>query len=451
MKQENILGTENINKLILKFAVPTILSMLTTSLYNLVDQIFIGHAVGYMGNAAINAAFPINIIVMGLALWVGDGTATYIGINLGAGRREEADKAIAQSALLLFIISAAAVSLFYIFMKPMLYLAGCTDLLLPYAVEYTKYILLGVPFLIFSCGMNPGVRMDGNPRYAMIVIVSGCALNCVLDPLFIFGFDMGLAGAAVATVISQLFSMILVLSYFPRLKTFAFKRENVRLHGRLPLTVLKLGLSSLTLNCCQIVSVLINNNLLIYYGALSPLGAEAVFAAMGAVQKVTFLATNVTAGIGIGAQPIISFNYGARNFDRVRKCYFSAVRGAVVFSVAVVVLTRIFPEQIVSVFGDDNPGFVAFGIAVLQFWLPSIILSGVQDVSTSFFQSTGRPFLAMAIPVARRIALILPLSFIFPRYWGVISILWTAPVADTVVFVIILGLLRKAFREMRAE
>jgi len=423
--------------------------MLTVSLYNLVDQIFIGHAVGYMGNAAINVAFPINSIVMGFALWIGDGTATYIAMNLGAGRTQEAGKAVSQSVILFGIVSVITTALAYIFLEPILNLSGSTALLLPYAIEYSKYILLGLPFLIFTCGLNPSIRADGNPRYAMLSMMAGCALNCILDPLFIFGFDMGLAGAAIATVISQLFSAMLVLAYFPRLKTFKFERKNVRLHGQLPMTVMKLGLSSLTLNCCQVVNVLIINHLLIFYGAMSNLGAEAVFAAMGAAQKVAFISTNVTTGIGIGSQPIIAFNRGALNFDRVRECYFSALKMTFVFSAAVLVLTRIFPVQIMQIFGDDTPGFMTFGIAVLEIWMLTIMLSAFQDVSTSFFQSIGRPYLAMTIPLARRILLILPLSYVLPQYWGVISILWAGPIADAVVSVIILGLLRKSFREMR--
>ena len=447
--EPNILGTENINKLIFKFATPTILSMLTVSLYNLVDQIFIGHAVGYLGNAAINVAFPIHSIVMGLALWIGDGTATYIAMNLGAGRKEEADKAVSQSVILLAAISILVLAFGYLFMEPILYVSGCTELMMPYAKEYTKYILLGMPFLIFACGLNPSIRADGNPRYAMLAMMAGCALNFVLEPLFIFGFNMGMAGSAIGTVISQLFSAILVLAYLPRLRTFRFERKNFHLHAKLPMKVMKLGLSSLTLNCCQIVNVLIINNLLIYYGSLSTLGAEAVFAAMGAAQKVAFLSTNVTSGIGIGSQPIIAFNRGALNIDRVRECFFSALKMAVAFSAVVLILTRIFPVQIMQIFGDDTPGFMTFGIAVLEIWMLTIMLSAFQDVSTSFFQSIGRPFLAMTIPLARRILLILPLSYILPRYWGVVSILWAGPIADTVVFVIILGLLRKSFREMR--
>lgn len=447
--EANILGTENINKLIFKFATPTILSMLTVSLYNLVDQIFIGHAVGYLGNAAINVAFPIHIIMLGFALWIGDGTATYIAMNLGAGRSEEAGKAVSQSVILLCIVSFTMIAFSYIFMEPILYLSGCTPLMLPYAMEYTKYILLGMPFLIFACGMNPSIRADGNPRYAMMAMMAGCALNFILEPLFIFGFNMGLVGSAIGTVISQLFSAILVLAYFPRLKTFKFERKNVRLHAKLPMTVMKLGLSSLTLNCCQIINVLIINNLLVRYGAMSSLGAEAVFAAMGAAQKVAILSTNVTTGIGIGSQPIIAFNRGALNFDRVRKCFFSAIKMSLAFSAVVLVLTRIFPEQIMLIFGDDNPGFLTFGIAVLKIWMLTIMLSAFQDVSTSFFQSIGRPFLAMTIPLARRIGMILPLSYIFPQYWGVISILWAVPIADFVVSIVVLGLLRKSFREMR--
>lgn len=444
----NLLGTEKINKLIFKFATPTILSMLTVSLYNLVDQIFIGHAVGYMGNAAINVAFPLQSLVMGFALWIGDGTATYIAMNIGAGLKEEANKAISQSVILLGIISAITVTLTYLFMEPILYLSGCTPLMLPYATEYIKYFLLGMPFHIFACGINPSIRADGNPNYAMISMMAGCALNFILAPLFIFGFNMGIAGSAISTVISQLFSMILVLLYLPRLKTFTFSKRNIRLHGKLPLTVLKLGSSSLMLNSCQIVNILIINRLLVFYGAMSNLGAEAVFAAMGAAQKVVILSTNVTTGIGIGSQPIIAFNRGALNFSRVRQCYFSALKMALTFSTLVLILTRIFPEQIMLVFGDQHSGFMTFGIAVLEIWMLTIMLSAFQDVSTSFFQSIGRPYLAMIIPLARRILLILPMSYIFPQYWGVISILWAVPIADFIVSLIVLGLLRRSFHEM---
>lgn len=449
--ENNFLGTENINKLIFKFATPTILSMLTTSLYNLADQIFIGHAVGYLGNAAINGSFPLQSLVMGLALWVGDGTATYIAMNLGANRREEADKAISQSVILLGFISALVVVLTYIFMESILYISGCTTLMLPYAMEYTKYFLLGIPFHIFACGLNPSIRADGNPKYAMMSMMAGCALNFILTPLFIFTFNMGIAGSAISTVISQLFSVIMVLAYMPRLKTFKFARKNIRLHSKLSLAVLKLGLSSLTLNFCQIVNILIINKLLIYYGSLSNLGAEAVFAAMGAAQKVVILSTNVTTGIGIGSQPIIAFNRGALNFDRVQSCYFSALKISLAFSATIMILTRIFPKQIMLIFGDTTPGFMTFGIAVLEIWMLTIMLSAFQDVSTSFFQSIGQPFLATAIPLARRIVLILPMSYIFPKFWGVISILWAAPIADFFVSIVVLVLLRKSFIKMRTE
>lgn len=447
----NILGTENINKLIFKFATPTILSMLTVSLYNIVAQIFIGHAVGYLGNAAINVTFPILSTVMGFALWIGDGTATYIATNLGAGKREEADKAVSQSVILLGIVSLVIVALIYIFMEPILYISGCTPVMLPYAMEYTKYFVLGMPFLIFACGINPCIRADGNPRYAMFSMMAGCALNLVLEAIFIFGFNMGLVGSALGSVLSQLFSAILVLAYLPRLKTFKFERKNIHLHGKMVTDVMKLGSSSLTLNFCQVVNVLIINYLLIFYGSMSKLGAEAVFAAMGAAQKIAFLSTNVTTGIGIGSQPIIAFNRGAQRFDRVRKCYFSALKMALIVSSLVLVLTRIFPEQIMLVFGDTTPGFMTFGIAVLEIWMATIMLSAFQDVSVSFFQSIGRPFLGMIIPLARRILLILPMSYIFPKYWGVISILWAGPIADVIVSVVVFGLLRKSFREMDME
>lgn len=451
-KQEtNILGTEKINKLIFKFATPTILSMLTVSLYSMVAQIFIGHAVGYMGNAAVNVSFPILSTVMGLGMWVGDGTATYIATNLGAGRKDEADKAVAQSVILLGLISTLVVAIVYFFMEPILYISGSTELMLPYAVEYTKYFMLGLPFIVIACGLNPSIRADGNPRYAMLSMMAGCVLNLILEPIFIFGLDMGLKGSAIGTVLSQMFSALLVLAYFRKSKTFTFKKVNVRLHPGLPVKVLKLGFSSLMLNFCQVVNVLIINYLLVFYGSLSNLGAEAVFAAMGAAQKVAFLATNVTTGIGIGSQPIIAFNRGARNFARVRQCYFSAVKIAMLSSTVFWVLTRLYPVEIMQIFGDSDPGFMTFGIAVLEIWMLTIILSGFQDVSTSFFQSIGRPFLATAIPLARRILLILPMSYIFPKYWGVISILWACPIADFLVSLIILFLLRKSFREMSED
>lgn len=447
--ESNVLGTENINKLIFKFATPTIISMLTVSLYNIVAQIFVGHAVGYLGNAAVNVTFPILSTVMGFALWIGDGTATYIAMNLGAGRREEADKAVAQSLILLGIVSVLIVGLIYVFMEPILYISGCTDIMLPYAMEYTKYFLFGMPFLIFACGVNPCIRADGNPRYAMLSMMAGCALNLVLEAIFIFGFNMGLMGSALGSVLSQLFSATLILAYLPRLKTFKFAKANIRLHGKMVRDVMTLGSSSLTLNFCQVVNVIITNYLLIFYGSLSTLGAEAVFAAMGAAQRVAFLSTNITTGIGIGSQPIIAFNRGALKFDRVRKCYFSALKMAVLCSAVALLITRIFPEQIMQLFGDSDPGFMTFGIAVLEIWMVTIMLSAFQDVSVSFFQSIGRPFWGMIIPLARRILLIIPMSYFFPKYWGIISILWAGPIADIIVSLVVCALLRKSFREMR--
>lgn len=321
-KKVNPLATESEGKLIAKFAIPAIISMLVSSLYNIVDQIFIGQGVGLLGNAATNIAFPVSIICTATALLLGIGSASNFNLCSGAGDHEKASRIAGTGLSMLVICGVIIAAVVLVFLDPLLHLFGVTAKILPYAQDYTGITAFGIPFLILTTGGNHLIRADRSPTYSMTCMLTGAIINTVLDPLFIFGFHWGIKGAAWATVIGQIVSGIMVIVYFGRFRKMELKKEMFRPRGHLLKMILSLGMASCINQIAMAVVQITMNNTLRYYGAASVYGTDIPLACVGVISKVNMVFMAIAIGISQGCQPIWGYNYGAGSYDRVKRTYW---------------------------------------------------------------------------------------------------------------------------------
>ncbi|WP_338049750.1 MATE family efflux transporter [Pseudoflavonifractor phocaeensis] len=307
--------------LMLKFAVPCTLSLLVSSLYNIVDQIFIGWGVGYLGNGATNVVFPITVIALAAALMIGDGCAAFLSICQGKKDTETAHRSVGNAILMLLLCSVVLVALFALFRDPILAAFGATENNLPYAIDYFSVIIIGIPFYIFTNGLNSIIRADGSPKFAMISTLVGCVMNVILDPIAIFLLDWGVTGAALATIAGQIVSAILGIVYLFRTRSFRLRKESFRPRWSLLTKILPLGVSSLLTQVSIVIIMGMMNTTLVKYGALSKYGADIPMTVMGIVMKVFQIIIAFVVGIAAGCQPIVGYNYGAGNGRRVRQIF----------------------------------------------------------------------------------------------------------------------------------
>lgn len=362
---ENPLGYRPIGKLLMQFALPAIVSMLVNSVYNIVDQIFIGQGIGYLGNAATTIAFPIVTIILALSTLLGAGGSAYAAIKLGEKREEEAEKTLGTVFVLTLIASAAVMLLGFVFLDPMLKVFGATANTLEYARQYTSIILIGTPFSMLSVVLSNMARTDGNPSLSMYAILVGAVLNTILDPIYIFILHWGVRGAAVATITSQIISTVVLVLYFAKKgKNMRLHKGSIRLSAEICEKALPLGISSGITQVASTILQVVMNNSLVYYGNQTAAGGDVALSAMGIVNKISMILVSICIGIGIGSQPILGFNKGAGQLKRVRKTYLWAVSAATVVSVIGWLSCQIFPGPILSMFGTQDVEFTKFAIKI---------------------------------------------------------------------------------------
>lgn len=433
---KNPLGYLPVGKLLLSFSIPAIIACLINSVYNIVDQIFIGQGVGYLGNAATTVAFPIVTIIMAFSTLLGSGSSAYAAIKLGEQHKTTADKTLNNLMILSLITGLAAAALGLLFLEPLLRLFGATDTIMPYAKDYTSIILMGAPFSVISVGLSSMARTDGNPHLSMYGILIGAVLNTILDPLYIFVFHWGVKGAAIATVTSQVISCVVLLVYFLRpSKTHV---DHMRLEKKyltapdlsIMKNILTLGISSGISSGVACLMQVVMNNSLVYYGDLSPVTGEVALSAMGIVMKIAMILASIAIGIGIGCQPILGFNMGAKHFHRVRRTYTMAAIFATLSIAVFWVLCQLFPNAVINLFGSGSPEFNTFAVQCLKINLFGIFCAGFQMVSTNYFQATGQPLKASVLSMLRQLLLLIPLLLILPRFFGLGGVLFATPVAD---------------------
>lgn len=430
IKQGNPLAEEKIGRLIARFAVPAIISMLVSSLYNIVDQIFIGQGVGMLGNAATNIAFPVSIICTATALLLGIGSASNYNLEAGAGRNDRAAEIAGNGLAMLVICGVVIGAVVLIFLNPLLHLFGVTKEILPYAQDYTGITAIGIPFLILTTGGNHLIRADRSPTYSMTCMLTGAILNTILDPLFIFVCHWGIKGAAAATVIGQVVSGLMVIYYFSKKRKMELKRSMFLPKAGYLKMIVSLGMASCINQIAMAIVQITMNNTLRYYGAQSMYGSEIPLACVGVISKVNMVFMAIAIGISQGCQPIWGFNYGAHKYDRVREAYKKAFAICIVLGVVFFGCFQLFPRQIVSIFGSGSEVYFHFAERYFRIFMFVTFLNGIQPMSSGFFTSIGKSKLGIVVSLTRQIIFLLPLILIFPLFMGIDGVMYAGPIAD---------------------
>lgn len=448
-EEDNILSYEPIEKLLKMFAGPAIVSMLASSLYNIIDQIFIGNAVGYLGIAATTIAFPLVTIVMCVGTLLGVGGSAFAAIKLGEGRPQDAQRILNTVTFVLLLTSLVIVALGLTFLEPLLILFGATDATMLYSKQFSSIMICIMPITTALIALANMARTDGSPRLSMEALVGGVILNIILAPIFIFLFDWGIVGAALATACAQIFSVTVLLWYF-------IKESNMRLnkydffhpHAGLLTRVLEIGASSGLVQISATIMQIVLNNSLLHYGNMEALGGDAAIGAMGIVMKVNMVFISICIGIGIGAQPIVGFNRGAENYERVKAVYKLAAKWATMITLVGWSCCMFMPQIILQIFGSGSaPGFLDFATDCMRIFLGGVFTAGFQIISTSYFQATGQPLKASILSLMRQFILLLPLIIVLPLWFGLYGILYAGVIADliaaTVVFIFIYKEMKK--------
>lgn len=445
---ENPLGTAPVAGLIRKFAVPSIISMLVAAAYNITDQIFIGHVVGMLGNAATNVAFPLTTLTTAFAQLIGVGTAANFNINLGAKKKDEARKYIGTGLTLMSIVGILLMGIVLVLKTPILMLCGATEQVLPYAQLYLGITTFGLPFLLFTNAGSILIRADGSPSYSMSCTVVGAVLNVFLDWMFMFVFKWGIQGAAAATVIGQIVSFLLCVCYFPRFKTLKIERGMLGLKLGYMIRIAKLGTSNFINHTIMMLVNIVMNNTLTHYGALSVYGSDIPLAVSGVIAKLNSILAAFAVGLAQGCQPILGFNMGARKYGRVKETYKKAVSAAVVISIAAFLLFQIFPRQITGIFGSGDELYFEFAERYLRIFMMMVCVYGVQPVSVNYFTSIGNVRQGILLSLSRQGIFLIPLLILLPMQFGIDGALYAGPIADALACVLSLSLVAWNFKKL---
>ena len=432
------LGKDNIGKLIRIFALPCIISFVVNALYNMVDQIFIGWGVGYLGNGATNVVFPIVVLCFSLSLMFGDGASAYLSIKLGENKNEEASKGVGTTIVVGAVLSVILCFIISIFLPNLLHIFGCTESLKPYAVSYGSIIALGIPFMMVGTILNSIIRADGSPKFAMASMVIGAIINIILDPIFIFdwGLNLGMAGAAIATIFSQFITALLNVLYIKKFKNLKITKDTLKIDKKLAINVAKYGVSSFITQLSIVVVITVQNILLNTFGASSVYGADIPITVIGIVMKINQILLSIVIGIVVGSQPIIGYNYGAKNYDRVKATLKYAMILSLIVSIIAFVLFQTIPEQLISIFGSGDKLYNEFACITFRVFLMFTIVNGIQIGSGIFFQAIGKPGKSTFLTLSRQILFFIPFAIILSNIFGIMGLIYAGPIADALAFII---------------
>ena len=427
---ENPLGSEPVSTLLRRFAVPSVIAMLVSALYNMVDQLFIGHSIGVLGNAATNVAFPLSMVCTSIGLLCGIGGAANFNLCMGRREPEHAKSYVGNAISMLAILGVILCVAVQLFLRPMMLLFGATPDVIDYACTYTRITSIGFPFLIVTIGGSNLIRADGSPKFSMLCNLVGAIVNTILDPLFIFVFHMGMAGAALATITGQILSFALVVFYLRGFKTLPLSLSDLKPNMACWARIAALGATPAFNQVAMMVVQIVMNNTLTYYGSNSVYGSDIPLACAGIISKVNMLFFSFVIGISQGLQPIVSFNFGAQKYDRVKDAYKKAVFAATAISIVAFLCFQLFPRQIIGIFGSGSEEYLHFAERYFRIFLFFTFLNGIQPVSSNFFTSIGAPKKGIFLSLTRQIIFLLPLLLIFPYLSGIDGVMYTAPIAD---------------------
>lgn len=430
------LGKEKISKLLLSFSVPCIISLIVNALYNIVDQIFIGWGVGYLGNGATNVVFPITVICLAFALMFGDGSSAYLSLKLGENKKEEAKKGVCNGILACAIISIILCAIILIFLPQLLNIFGCTDSLRQYALDYGFVIALGIPFMMIGTTLNSIIRADGSPKYSMVSMVIGAIINIILDPIAIFTFNMGVKGAAIATIVSQIVSFIVNIMYIKRFKSIKVDKKSFKFEFLRAKTVAMLGVSSFITQMAIVIVICVQNKLFKKYGVNSKFGADIPITVLGIVMKINQILSSIIIGIAAGSQPIVGFNYGARKYKRVKGTIKIVLISSLCVSCIAFILFQTIPEKLISIFGSGDELYNEFACLAFRVFLMLTLFNGIQIASGIFFQAIGKPAKSAFLTLSRQILFFTSAAIILSNIFGVMGVLYAGPVSDGLAFLV---------------
>lgn len=452
MKELN-LGKEKISKLLLTFSIPCVISMLINSVYNIVDQIFIGKGVGTLGNAATNVIFPLVIMFNAIAGLIGNGAAANLSLKLGEGDKKSAAKSIGSSITLTLIVSLVVSIIAYIMIPKLVYFFGCTGSVYKYAVDYGRIVIIGAPFMIMYSSMSSIIRADGSPAYSMVMLVVGAIINIILDPIFIFIFRLGVSGGAIATVIGQVVSFIIAFAYFFKVKSVTLKKKYFKIDKDI-LRVLSLGLSSFITQMTILVLFVFMNNMMTKLGAVTKFGSDIPLSVYGIISKINSLYISTVLGISIGAQPIIGFNYGAGNEERVKETIRKVLIINFIVGIIFNIIFILFPRELASVFiSSTDPSyelFMEFAELMCHSFLLVICLNALEMTTSIVIQSVGNVFKSTAVSFIRQIILLIPISLVlaFGFNKGLYGVMYAGCIADAICFVITSFILLSEYKKL---
>ncbi len=446
VKKNNPLGVESTGVLLRQFAIPSIIAMLVSSLYNIVDQFFIGQSVGELGNAATNISFPLSISCVATALMFGIGGASAFNLHMGKGERDKAVYYMGNAVVLLFGCGLFLCTITQLFLEPMLRFFGSPENVLGYAKTYTRIVSLGFPFLILTTGGGHLIRADGRPRITMLCNLTGAVINTILDAVFVFICQWGMAGAAAATVIGQVISASLAIWYLAHCRSVTLERRHLILQKDKVSMIAALGAAPCSNQLAMMVVQIVMNKSLKYYGSLSAYGEAIPIACAGIITKVNQVFMSFVIGISQGLQPIVSFNYGAKQYERVKKGYFQAIGIAFVMALIAFCMFQFLPRQIISIFGDGSEEYFQFAISYFRVFLFFTFANGIQPITSNFFTAIGKPKRGIFLSLTRQILFLLPLLIVFPLFVGIDGIMYAGPVADFMAALVTVTMIARELR-----
>lgn len=458
-KANTFLETEKVGKLMLKYAVPCVISLLVAALYNIVDQIFIANAdyLGAYGNAANTVVFPLTVTALAVAVMIGDGCCAFVSISLGSVNKEDARRSIGSAVLLCVTVSLILTALYLLFRDPILTLFGgrVNEKTFSQAREYFFWISLGLPFYMFGQAMNPIIRSDGSPKFAMVSTLAGAVVNIILDPLFIFGFHWGMMGATVATVLGQILTAVLSVWYLLHMEAVALEKSSFRFHRSLMARYLPLGLTSLLSQISLVASMAAVNNMIRAYGALDPVFSQAQFshipmAVVGIVMKFFQIVISIAVGLAAGCIPVVGYNIGARRKDRAKALFTRLLAAEALVGGLALLIVELFPRQLIGIFGAANESvyYTQYAIKCFRIYLCMTVLASVNKGTFIYLQSLGKAFASTVISLIREVLFGVGFALLLPRFFGLDGVLYSMPVSDLFTFLICLAVIRYTYKTL---
>ncbi|MBO5054801.1 MAG: MATE family efflux transporter [Lachnospiraceae bacterium] len=459
-KSNTFLETESIGKLMRKYAVPCIISLLVAALYNIVDQIFIANAsyLGSYGNAANTVVFPLTVIALAIAVMIGDGCCAYVSICLGAGEKDNAHKSVGSAVILCIIASLVLTALYFIFMTPILTMFGGTvnEETFRHSREYFIYISMGIPFYMFGQAMNPIIRSDGSPKFAMVSTLGGAVVNIILDPIFIFIFKWGMMGAAIATVLGQVLTAALSIWYLCHMKAIKLNKSSFRIHGKLAAKYLPLGICSFLSQISLVAAMAAINNMIRKYGALDEIFGQTQYAqipmaVVGIVMKFFQIVISIAVGMAAGCIPIVGYNIGAGRQDRAKTLFTKLLISEAVVGLVALVIVEFLPGQLIAIFGAANESvyYTDFAIKSFRIYLCLMPLATVNKSTFIYLQSLGKAVTSTMLSMVREVVFGVGFALILPRFFGLDGVLYSMPVSDALTFIISLIVIIYTYKTLK--